>query len=75
MGNFPFFYVGDYIGILTAVRIKRLHINYDNVFMFQSHPKSLKQMFRTGGKINTKVVVRAEILPRDFLQTPGNYYL
>ena len=21
-----------------------------------------------------KVVVRAEILPRDFLQTPGNYY-
>ena len=22
-----------------------------------------------------KVVVRAEILPRDFLQTPGNYYL
>ena len=24
---------------------------------------------------NVKVVVRAEILPRDFLQTPGNYYL
>ena len=22
-----------------------------------------------------KVVVRAEILPRDFLQTPGNYHL
>ena len=24
---------------------------------------------------NFKVVVRAEILPRDFLQTSGNYYL
>ena len=24
---------------------------------------------------NFKVVVRAEILPRDFLQTLGNYYL
>ena len=27
------------------------------------------------GKIYLKVVVRAEILPRDFLQTPGNYCL
>ena len=26
-------------------------------------------------KIILKVVVCAEILPRDFLQTPGNYYL
>ena len=25
--------------------------------------------------ITIKIVVRAEILPRDFLQTPGNYYL
>ena len=27
------------------------------------------------GNRKIKVVVRAEILPRDFLQTPGNYYL
>ena len=26
-------------------------------------------------KPEIKVVVRAEILPRDFLQTPENYYL
>ena len=26
-------------------------------------------------KYGIKVVVRAEILPRDFLQTPGNYCL
>ena len=25
--------------------------------------------------VKFKVVVPAEILPRDFLQTPGNYYL
>ena len=27
-------------------------MNYDNLLMFQSHPRSLKQVFRTGGKIN-----------------------
>ena len=27
-------------------------MNYDNLFMFQSHPRSLMQVFRTGGKIN-----------------------
>ena len=26
-------------------------MNYDNLFMFQSHPISLKQVFRTGAKL------------------------
>ena len=34
----------DYIDILITVHVKRLHMNYDNFFMFQSHPKSLKQV-------------------------------
>ena len=42
----------DYIDILITVHVKRLHMNYDNLFMFQSHPKPLKQMFRTGGKFD-----------------------
>ena len=35
-----------------TTHVKRLHMNYDNLFMFQSHPRSLKQVFRAGGKIN-----------------------
>ena len=44
--------MGDYVDILIAVHVKRLHMNYDNFLMFQSHPRLLKQVFRTGGKIN-----------------------
>ena len=50
--NFLCFDVGDYINILITVHVKRLQMNYDNLFMFQSHPRSLKHVFRTGGKIN-----------------------
>ena len=42
----------EYIDILITVHVKRWHMNYDNLLMFQSHPRSLKQVFRTGGKIN-----------------------
>ena len=52
MRNFPCFDVGDYIDIVITVDVKRLHMNYDNLFMFQLHPRSLKQVFRTGDKIN-----------------------
>ena len=52
MRNFPCFNWGDYVDILITVQVKRLHMNYDNLFMFQSHPRSLKQVFRTGSKIN-----------------------
>ena len=52
MGNFLCFNVGDNIDILITVDVKRLHKNYDDLFMFQSHPELLKLMFRTGGKIN-----------------------
>ena len=52
MRNFPFFNVGDYVNSLITVHVKPLHMNYDNLFMFQSFPRSLKQVFRTGGKIN-----------------------
>ena len=52
MRNFPCFNVGDYIDIQITAHVKRSHMNYDNLFMFQSHPRSLKQVFRTGGKIN-----------------------
>ena len=31
--------------------------------------------FFGGLSMQLKVVVRAEILPKEFLQTPGNYYL
>ena len=31
-------------------------MNYDNLFMFQSHPRSLKQVFRNGGKINEQTL-------------------
>ena len=44
--------MGDYIDILINVHLKCLHMNYDNLFMFQLHPRSLKQVFRLGGKIN-----------------------
>ena len=50
--NVPFFNVRDYIDILITIHVKRLHMNYDSSSMFQSHPRSLKQVFRTGGKIN-----------------------
>ena len=46
----------DYIDILITVHVKRLHMNYDNLFMFQSHPRSLKQVFRTGGKIKEQTL-------------------
>ena len=52
MGNFLCVNVGDYIDILMTAHVKCLHMNYDNIFMFQLHPRSLKQVFRTGGKIN-----------------------
>ena len=52
MRGFLCFNVGDYIDILIIVHVKRLHMNYDNLSMFQSYPRSLKQVFRTGGKIN-----------------------
>ena len=52
MGNFPYFNVGDYIDIPITVHVKCLHMNYDNLFMFQLHTRSLKQVFRTGSKIN-----------------------
>ena len=46
----------NYIGILITVHVKGLHMNYDNLlnnlFMFQSRPRSLKQVFGTGSKIN-----------------------
>ena len=46
--------MGDYTDILITVHAKRLHMNYDNLFMFQSYPRSLKQLFRTGGKSNNE---------------------
>ena len=52
MRNFPCYNVGDYIDIIITVYVKRLHMTCDNLFMFHSHPRSLKQVFRTGGKIN-----------------------
>ena len=54
--NFLSFNVGDYIDILITVHVKRLHMNYDNLFMFQSHPGSFMQVFRTGGKINEQTL-------------------
>ena len=59
MRNFPCFNVGDYIDIL---HLKRLHMNYDNLFMFQSHPRSLKQVFRTGGKIKGLAALQRNVL-------------
>ena len=50
--NFSCFNVRHYIDILITVHVKRLHVKYDNLFMFQSHLISLKQEFRTGVKIN-----------------------
>ena len=41
----------DCIDILITVDVKRLPMNYDDLFMFQSS-RSLKQAFKTGGKIN-----------------------
>ena len=52
MRNFPCFDVADYIDILITVYVKMLHMNYDNLFVFQLHKRSLKQASRTGGKIN-----------------------
>ena len=57
MRNFPCFNVGDYINILITVNGKRLRMNYDNLFMFQPHPVSLKQVFRTGGNRLYKLCV------------------
>ena len=54
--NFSCFNVGDYIDILITVHVKILQVNYDNLFMFQSHPRSFKQEFRTGGRINEKTL-------------------
>ena len=50
--NLPCFNVGDYIDILITARVKLLHMNFHYLSMFQSHPRSLKQVFRTGGNIN-----------------------
>ena len=50
--KFSSFNVGDYIDILITEHVKCLHMNYDNLFMFHLHSRSLKQVFRTGGKIN-----------------------
>ena len=50
--NFSDFNVGDYIGILINVHVKRLHMNYYDFFKFQSHPRSFKKVFGTGCKIN-----------------------
>ena len=33
------------------------------------------ELFKKPSNMHVKVVVRAEILPRDFLQTLENYYL
>ena len=38
--------------ILITLYVKCLYMNYDNLFMFQSHPRSLKQMFRIGSETN-----------------------
>ena len=51
--------VVDYIDILITVHAKRLHVNYDNLFMFQSHSRSLKQVFRTGGKTNEQTLTKS----------------
>ena len=37
--NFTCFNVGNYIDILITVPVKHLHMHYDNLFMFQSHPR------------------------------------
>ena len=47
--------VGDYIDILITVHVKRLYMNYDNLFMFQLHPRSLKQVFRTGVRLINRI--------------------
>ena len=52
MQNFACVNVGDYIDILITVHVNCLHLNYDNLLVFQLHPRSLKQVFRTCGKIN-----------------------
>ena len=31
-------------------------MNYDNLCMFQSHPRSLKQIFRTGNETNEQTL-------------------
>ena len=49
--------MGDYIDILIIVQVKCLHMNYDNLFIFQSHPRSLKLLFRTGGKTNQQTLL------------------
>ena len=48
--------MGDYIDILSTSHVKRLHVNYDNLFMFQSQPRALMQVFRTGSKINEQTL-------------------
>ena len=57
MLNFACFNIGDYINILITVHVKRFHMNYDNLFMCQSHPRSLKQVFRNGSKINEQTLL------------------
>ena len=47
---------GDYIDIQITLDVKCLHMNYDNLFMLQSHPRLLKQVFRTAGKINEQTL-------------------
>ena len=40
-----------------------------------STSRTQAQLQNSASDANVKVVVRAEILPRDFLETLGNYYL
>ena len=51
--NFPCFNVKDYIYLIyfNYFTYKCLYMNYDNLFMFQSHPRQLKQMFITDSKV------------------------
>ena len=42
-----------YFDILITVHVKHLHMNYDNFcFMFQSHPRSLKQVYSSARLMN-----------------------
>ena len=47
--------MGDYIDILITAHVKHKHMNNHNLSMFQSHPRSLKQVFRTGSKVGVKL--------------------
>ena len=41
--NYPCFNGRHYIDILITVHVKRLHMSYDNLFMFQSHLMNITQ--------------------------------